>query len=114
MELECSSDEDASEIDEEESNLASSVEYDVLPSCDAIDKDHSLVKRKLSSSDEAISVDNKAHVPSRLPPTEKKKWPQKPCVVCRKYGTRHDTRYYCRMCNKALCKSPCFKEYHSM
>ena len=80
---------------------------------DGIEKDHTLVKRKLSSSDEAISEDSKTHVPSRLPPTEKKKWPQKPCVVCRRYGTRHDTRYYCRMCNKALCKSPCFKEYHS-
>ena len=67
-----------------------------------------------SESVEAISVDSKAHVPSRLPPTEKKKWPQKPCVVCRKYGDRHDTRYFCAMCNKALCKSPCFKEYHSM
>ena len=80
---------------------------------DGIDKDHTLVKRKLSSSDEAISVDNEAHVPSRLPPTEKKKWPQKKCFVCRKYGVRHDTRYYCRVCNKALCRSPCFKEYHS-
>ena len=53
------------------------------------------------------------HLPSQIPPTEKKKWPQKPCVYCRKYGTRHDTRYICSSCNIALCKSPCFSEYHS-
>lgn len=54
------------------------------------------------------------HSLSQIPPTEKKKWPQKPCVTCRRYGVRHDTRYYCKCCNVALCKEPCFQEYHSM
>ena len=49
----------------------------------------------------------------QIPPTEKKKWPQKPCIYCRKYGTRRDTRHSCSLCNVALCKDPCFSEYHS-
>ena len=50
---------------------------------------------------------------SKIVPTEKKKWPQKPCVLCRKkYGVRKDTRYICNLCNTALCKEPCFSEYH--
>ena len=53
------------------------------------------------------------HLLSQIPPTGKKKWPQKPCVICRRYGIRHDTRYYCKCCNVALCKEPCFQEHHS-
>ena len=53
------------------------------------------------------------HFPTQIPATEKKKWPQKPCVLCRKCGTRRDTRYFCSSCDIALCKSPCFSEYHS-
>ena len=56
---------------------------------------------------------NLKHLPTRIPATEKKKWPQKPCVLCRKFGTRRDTRYFCSSCDIALCKSPCFSEYHS-
>ncbi len=29
----------------------------------------------------------------QIPPTEKKKWPQKPCVYCRRKKDRRDTRY---------------------
>ena len=54
------------------------------------------------------------HLLSQIPPTEKKKWPQKPCVICRRSGVRHDTRYCCKCCNVALCKEPCFQEYHTM
>ena len=39
---------------------------------------------------------------------------EKPCVTCRSHGGRHDTRYYCKFCNVALCKDPCFREYHSI
>ena len=53
------------------------------------------------------------HLPLPIPATERKKWPQKPCVYCRKHGVRHDTRYICSKCNIALCKSPCFSDYHS-
>ena len=66
------------------------------------------------NSGEKKSSDRDRHLPSQIPPTEKKKWPQKPCVICRRYGVRHDTRYYCKSCNAALCKDPCFGEYHSM
>ena len=52
------------------------------------------------------------HTLSQIPPTERKKWPQKPCVYCRKYGVRRDTRYICSLCNAAFCKEPCFSEYH--
>ena len=64
-------------------------------------------------SEELTRNRNCKHLPSQIPATEKKKWPQKPCVYCRKYGTRRDTRYICSSCNIALCKSPCFSEYHS-
>ena len=66
------------------------------------------------NSGEKKSFDDDRHLLSQIPPTEKKKWPQKPCILCRRYGVRHDTRYYCKDCNAALCKEPCFREYHSM
>ena len=66
------------------------------------------------NSVEKKSSDGDRHMISQIPPTEKKKWPQKPCTICRRYGVRHDTRYYCKFCNAALCKEPCFREYHSM
>ena len=69
-----------------------------------------------TSADNNTPTDNnnvrKNHVISRIPPTEKKKWPQKRCVICRRHGVRLDTRYYCNVCNVALCKEPCFREYH--
>lgn len=55
---------------------------------------------------------NSDHTFSKIPPTERKKWPQKPCVQCQKSGFRHDTRYICTVCNAALCKEPCFSQYH--
>ena len=64
------------------------------------------------NSGEKKSSDGDLHLISQIPPTEKKKWPQKPCIICRRYGVRHDTRYYCNFCNTALCKEPCFREYH--
>ena len=56
--------------------------------------------------DDSMSVVEKAttdgkkmkydHSISRIPGTEKKKWPQRKCVHCRqKYGVRNDTRYKC-------------------
>ena len=64
-------------------------------------------------SNELMQNSNCEHLLSQIPATEKKKWPQKRCVYCRKYGTRRDTRYICSSCNTALCKNPCFSEYHS-
>ena len=45
-------------------------------------------------------------------PSTKKKWPQKPCVYCRKNKVRRDTRYMCPPCDAALCKD-CFSKYHA-
>ncbi len=55
---------------------------------------------------------NSNHALLKIPPTERKKWPQKACVLCRKYGFRNDTRYFCIICNAALCKDTCFSKYH--
>ena len=57
--------------------------------------------------------DKKDHSLIKIPPTKKKRYPQKICVNCRKnFGVRNDTRYICTQCNVALCKEPCFSEYH--
>ena len=54
------------------------------------------------------------HIPTPILPTRKKKYPQRRCVVCRKNGAPHDTRYCCKACFElpALCKTPCFRIYH--
>ena len=65
------------------------------------------------TDDNFHGISHSQHLLTRITPTEKKKWPQKPCVYCRKYGTRRDTRYICSSCNIALCKRSCFSEYHS-
>lgn len=55
------------------------------------------------------------HFYQKLPPTEKKQHPTKPCVVCTAHGRRRETRQICKTCSKkpALCIEPCFEEYHS-
>ena len=75
-------------------------------------KREELVNENLADTTDNESGNYKQHLPCRIPPTEKKVWPQKPCVICRRYGVRHDTRYFCKTCNVALCKSPCFEEFH--
>ena len=67
----------------------------------------------IPESNEGMPSKKSEHTLSKIAATEKKMWPQKPCVVCRRrYGVRHDTRYICILCNVALCKEPCFSEYH--
>ena len=56
---------------------------------------------------------NFEHTLSKIPATDRKKWSQKRCVLCRKYGVRKDTRYICVPCNVPLCKEPCFSVHHS-
>ena len=57
--------------------------------------------------------DKKDHSLIKIPPTKKKRYPQKICVNRRKhFGVRNDTRYICTLCDVALCKIPCFSEYH--
>lgn len=54
------------------------------------------------------------HYPAYVPPTEKRKFPVKRCVVCYKNGRRRSSRYYCPDCtaNPGLCVSPCFRIHH--
>ena len=62
----------------------------------------------------SLETSNGQHFPSQIPPTDKKKYPQKRCIICRGQGVRNDTRYFCNVCHVALCKDPCFREYHSI
>ena len=49
----------------------------------------------------------------KIPPKKRKRYPQKICIHCRQnHGVRKDTRYICTLCDVALCKEPCFAEYH--
>ena len=57
------------------------------------------------------------HKPSRIPATDKRKYPQRRCAVCSKQnGIKRNVRYYCKVCPEepALCKYQCFQMYHSM
>ena len=68
--------------------------------------------KRLNLNDNNINDNDVDHSLTQIPRTGRKKYPTKRCVVCRKYGARRDTRYCCKACKVALCKSPCFKEYH--
>ena len=58
-------------------------------------------------------IKEKEHSLIKIPPTKRKQYPQKICVHCRQnLGIRNDTRYICTLCDVALCKKPCFSEYH--
>ena len=70
-------------------------------------------KNNLNSGEKTYSDDNR-HLLSQIPPTDKKKYPQRRCPYSRMNSTPRDTRYYCKFCNAALCKEPCFREFHSM
>ena len=66
-----------------------------------------------SHKEKIISEQSTNHQLTLIGPTERKRYPQKKCVYCRrKYGLRNDTRYICTLCDVALCKEPCFSEYH--
>ena len=64
-------------------------------------------------SNELLKDKKEDHSLIKIPPTKRKKYAQKVCVHCRyKYGVWNDTRYICTLCDIALCKEPCFAEYH--
>ena len=74
---------------------------------------HPNVTNRNSRNDGVMSEMSANHHLSTIYSTERKKWPQKKCVYCRqKYGVRNDTRYICMQCGVALCKQPCFSDYH--
>ena len=69
------------------------------------------IKKREDKIKENQGDERTKHQLVQIPPT-KKKWPQKPCVYCRKNKVRRDTRYICSSCNTALCKD-CFPKYHA-
>lgn len=54
----------------------------------------------------------KAHDLVEIPPTNKKRYPSKPCKVYKKAGKRSETRYFYKKCEVPLHKRKCFKRYH--
>ena len=54
------------------------------------------------------------HIPTRLPPTQKKSRPAKRCRVCWGRGQRKETVFICSACptNPGLCVDECFREFH--
>ena len=87
-----------------------SIESQIAPQVKIRCLDTSILERR--KNNEQLKDMNSEHTVSKIPPTERKKWPQKPCVHCWKNGIRNNTRYICFLCNAALCKEPCFSEYH--
>lgn len=59
------------------------------------------------------------HFPSYIPQTEKKINPSRRCIICCQTENengkkiRKETRYYCKICDVALCPAPCFEKYHT-
>ena len=45
---------------------------------------------------------------------EKKSNATRRCVVCKKHGTRKESRYECLRCDVGLCAAPCFGAYHTL
>lgn len=81
--------------------------------------------RPLSSDvPERLMYRSSPHWPEPLPATQKKRYPSKPCVVCKPkpLGRRHvqgdrakrpESRYMCVACDVPLHIYPCFKIYHT-
>ena len=76
---------------------------------DSIEKNDDSIKSGIDDFDTQQSK----HSIIKIPTTKRKRYPQKSCVYCRQnHGVRNDTRYICTFCDVALCKKPCFAEYH--
>ena len=76
---------------------------------DTHEKNDDSIKSGIDNFDTQLSK----HSIIKIPATKRKRYPQKSCVYCRQnHGVRNDTRYICTFCDVALCKKPCFAEYH--
>lgn len=53
------------------------------------------------------------HFPGQIPPTPKKKFLSRNCVVCYKHGNRSEVRWLCNKCGVALQLENCFETYHT-
>ena len=52
--------------------------------------------------------------PCYVPATEKKSNATRRSVVCKKHGTRKESRYEPLRCDVGLCAAPCFRTYHTL
>ena len=76
---------------------------------DSNEKNDDSIKSCIDDFDTQLSK----HSIIKIPATKRKRYPQKSCLYCRQNnGVRNDTRYICTFCDVALCKKPCFAEYH--
>ena len=57
--------------------------------------------------------DDQPHPIVRVPPTENKPRPSRPCFRCYANGRkRKESRFMCGVCGVTLCRRPCFVVYH--
>ncbi|XP_050316027.1 piggyBac transposable element-derived protein 4-like [Anthonomus grandis grandis] len=73
---------------------------------------HSRSGRRSADGDNP-SRQTERHFVSMIPATAAKKFAQRKCIVCSKYGKRSDTRYMCALCDVPLCLLIYFERYHS-
>ena len=79
------------------------------------DEDDELPLARVPRTDsmERLKGGYKQHQQATFPATDKRKYPQRRCRVCKKNGIRKDTRIFCKKCKVPLCPTPCFALYHS-
>ncbi|CAH2320922.1 oocyte zinc finger -like [Pelobates cultripes] len=72
-------------------------------------------RREGRTVDQECTRTGAVHYCFRIPPTLKKRSPQKRCRVCYRKGIRTDTSFYCPDCpsQPGLCIGNCFKIYHT-
>ena len=103
----------------------------LIATCNSADVERPKPKRSGRSSTDIAEQDlfrfeakNSLHWPKKLPPTEKKEKPTKPCQVCKPPNTgkrrqagekvpRPETHYFCPRCNCAL-HPECFEPFHTI
>ncbi|GFR25865.1 uncharacterized protein TNCT_613011 [Trichonephila clavata] len=74
----------------------------------------SLKRPPKKDSDARLQGGLKGHKMVPVPPTEKKKGGvMRKCRACSSHGVRKETSVMCANCGVALCKFPCFRNYHT-
>ncbi|CAN7937487.1 unnamed protein product [Ixodes hexagonus] len=92
---------------------------DLIEKVIAANHDESQREKVGIKSDNETTLLAGRHFVSFIPPTENKQLPTRRCVVCCKAsstgGTKiwKETRYWCKVCNVAVCVIPCFEIYHT-
>ncbi|KAI6647743.1 hypothetical protein LOD99_8584 [Oopsacas minuta] len=75
-----------------------------------------LVGEVASNSRTKILSSKESHFPRSISPRVKKKFPTKPCRVCKQNRIKRESRYCCDSCEEqpALCVDPCFRLFHTL